>query len=42
MGLAEYERKKDEKINGVIYDMSPAPGFRHGIINSNIHAIIKH
>ena len=42
MGLTEFERKRDEKINGVIYDMSPTPGFRHGIINSNIHAIIKH
>ena len=41
MGLAEFERKKDEKINGVIYDMSPSPGFKHGIINSNILAIIK-
>jgi len=41
MGLAEFERKKDEKINGVIYDMSPVPGFRHGIINSNIHSIVK-
>lgn len=40
MGLAEFERKKDEKINGVIYDMSPRPNFRHGIINSNIHRII--
>ncbi len=40
MGLAEFERKKDEKINGVIYDMSPTPGFRHGIINSNLHRII--
>jgi len=40
MGLAEFERKKDEKINGVIYDMSPAPDFKHGIINSNIHRII--
>lgn len=41
MGLAEFERKKDEKIDGVIYDMSPSPSFKHGIINSNIHAIIK-
>lgn len=41
MGLAEFERKKDEKINGVIFDMSPVPGFRHGIINSNIHSIVK-
>lgn len=41
MGMAELEHKKDEKINGVIYNMSPAPGYRHGIINSNIHTIIK-
>lgn len=41
MGLAEFERKKDEKINGVIYDMSPAPGYQHGIINNNINTIIK-
>lgn len=41
MGMAEFERKKDEKINGVIYDMSPSPSYMHGIINSNIHTIIK-
>lgn len=41
MGMAEFERKKDEKINGVIYDMSPAPGYQHGIINGNIYATIK-
>lgn len=41
MGLAELERKRDEKIDGVIYDMSPAPSFKHGIINSNIHTVIK-
>lgn len=40
MRLAECEWKKDEKINGVVYAMSPAPGFRHGIIDSNIHRII--
>ena len=40
MGMAEFERKKDEKINGVIYNMSPAPSYQHGIINSNIHRII--
>ena len=40
MELAEPERKKDEKINGIVYDMSPAPGFQHGIINSNLHRII--
>lgn len=41
MGLAETERRKEEKVNGVIYDMSPSPNFRHGIINSNIHTVIK-
>ena len=41
MGLAEFERRKDEKIDGVIYDMSPAPGYQHGIINNNINTIIK-
>lgn len=41
MGLAELEPKKDEKINGVLYDMSPAPDYRHGIVNSNLHMMIK-
>lgn len=40
MLFAEFERKKDEKINGVIYDMSPSPGYRHCIINGNIYRII--
>ena len=35
------EEQKDEKINGQIYCMSPAPDFRHGIVNSNIHTKIK-
>lgn len=41
MELADFERKKDEKINGIIYDMSPSPNFKHGIVDSNIHSIIK-
>lgn len=41
MGLAEFERRKDEKIDGIIYDMSPTPEYKHGIVNSNIHTIIK-
>ena len=41
MGMAELERRKDEKIDGVIYDMSPSPNYQHGIVNSNIHTIIK-
>lgn len=32
---------KQEKINGVIYNMSPAADFRHGIINGNIYAAIR-
>lgn len=40
MGLAEFEHKKDEKINGIIYNMSPSPNFKHGIINNNISRII--
>lgn len=41
MGAVQFERRKDEKIDGVIYAMSPAPGFRHGIINNNINTLIK-
>ena len=40
MGLAESERRKDEKINGIIYDMLPSPGYRHCIVNGNIYRII--
>lgn len=41
VGLAESERRRDERMDGVLYDMSPAPGYRHGIINNNINKIIK-
>lgn len=41
MGFAELEHKRDEKINGIIYDMSPSPGYQHGMINGNIYTIIK-
>ncbi|MBD5533082.1 MAG: Uma2 family endonuclease [Lachnospiraceae bacterium] len=41
MGLAEFEKKRDEKINGMIFDMSPSPSFDHGIVNGNIYTIIK-
>lgn len=36
MGLAEFERRKDEKIDGVIYDVSHSFNYRHGIVNGNI------
>lgn len=41
VGMAEFERKKDEKIDGIIYDMSPAPEYRHCIINGNIYTTIR-
>lgn len=41
MGLADKEHWRDEKIDGVVYDMSPAPGYRHGIVNGNIYTVIK-
>ncbi len=41
MSLAGFERKKDEKIDGVIYDMSPAPGYQHCIVNGNIYTMVK-
>lgn len=41
MGLAELERKRDEKINGVIYDMSPSPGYGHFVVDGNLYTIIK-
>lgn len=37
MGFAELERRKEEKINGVVIAMLPSPDFRHGIINGNIY-----
>ncbi len=41
MALASDGHWRDEKINGVIYDMSPSPSFQHGIINNNINTVIK-
>lgn len=41
MTSAVNEHWRDEKINGVIYDMSPAPGYRHGIINGNIYELVR-
>lgn len=31
MGAEEADNRKNEKINGVVYNMSPAPGYQHGI-----------
>lgn len=41
MALPKETYRKQEKMNGVVYDMSPAPSFQHGIINGNIYGIIK-
>lgn len=39
MPLLEEEYRKEEKINGVIYDMSPSPNYQHGIVDGNIYSI---
>lgn len=41
MPLLEKEYQKQEKMNGVIYDMSPSADYKHGIINGNIYTAIK-
>lgn len=41
MALVQRDRIRDEKINGVIFDMSPAPRYEHSLINGNLHALIK-
>ena len=38
MPLLEEEYRKEEKINGVIYDMSPSPNYQHGIVDGNIYS----
>ena len=37
MPMLKDDYQKTEKINGVIYNMSPAANFRHGIVNGNIY-----
>ena len=41
MPLLDDDDRKEEKIDGVIFDMSPSPNYRHGIVDGNIHTIIK-
>lgn len=41
MALVQRDRVRDEKINGVIFDMSPSPRYEHSLINGNLYAIIK-
>lgn len=40
-GRIKRRYRKEERINGIVYDMSPSADYRHGIVNSNIHAILK-
>ena len=41
MPLFKDDYVKTEKMNGVIYNMSPSGGFNHATINGNIDHIIK-
>lgn len=41
MTLMEPEPVKTEKLNGVIFTMSPSAGFLHGQINGNIYHAIR-
>ncbi len=41
MQARKHERIRDEKINGEIFDMSPAPNFQHSVISGNIFSKIK-
>ena len=41
MPMLKDDYQKTEKINGVIYNMTPAANFRHGIVNGNIYARIR-
>ena len=40
MPMLKDDYKKEEKINGVIYNMSPSANYRHGMVNGNIYMII--
>ena len=41
MPLPKETYRKQEKMNGIVYDMSPAPNYQHGIVNNNINTKIK-
>ena len=41
MPMLKDDYQKTEKINGVIYNMSPAANFRHGIVNGNIYGKVR-
>ena len=41
MSLLKDDYTKEEKINAVVYDMSPSPNYQHGIVDGNIYRIIS-
>lgn len=41
MPLIKRERVRDEKIDGKIFDMSPAPSYQHSAITGNIYVKIR-
>lgn len=40
MPMLKDDYKKEEKINGIIYSMSPSANYQHGIVNGNLYRII--
>lgn len=41
MLLKNRERIRDEKIDGKIFDMSPAPSYQHSVVNGRIFSKIS-
>lgn len=41
MPLTDCDFRKEEMIDGVIYDMSPSAGYQHSLINGNIYAKLR-
>ena len=41
MPMLKEDFVKTEKINCVIYNMSPSPSYQHGVVNGNIYSAIK-
>ena len=41
MPMLKDDYQKTEKINGIIYNMSPAANYRHGIVNGNIYGKVR-
>lgn len=41
MPLSKRERIRDEKINGEIFDMSPAPSYQHSVVNGRLFSKIS-